>query len=348
MSDTSPLNEITDLAEENDQQDNQTPVVEQPQPEQEAEPLPDAQDTISLDTPPLLTMVREEEEEEETYIDNGPSAETRILTRKLSETAPIETPSLLAAQVSHLGAIRERNEDSSLILNAQMAGHFSQIPFGLYMVADGMGGHMNGHEASNLAIRVVTRQIINRIYLPMMQNTSGPPQAPVQEVLVQAVEAANDAIFSPDPDLDGGTTLTIALMIGRRLHVAHVGDSRAYLLHGDQFDQITDDHSLIRRLQDVGQLPADDPAFLNMRHVLLRAVGQGDELEVDTYTLRLPATGRLLLCSDGLSGLLTDSEMKVILQKSIPPTETADLLCQAALQAGGHDNITAVIVDFNL
>jgi PPM family protein phosphatase len=79
---------------------------------------------------------------------------------------------LQAAQVSHLGAIRERNEDSCLAFNAQMAGHFQQLPFGLYMVADGMGGHMNGHEASNLAIRVASRHIINRLYLPMLQATA--------------------------------------------------------------------------------------------------------------------------------------------------------------------------------
>jgi PPM family protein phosphatase len=113
----------------------------------------------------------------------------------------------------------------------------------------------------------------------------------VQEVLTQAVEKANDAILALIPELDGGTTLTIALIIGRRLHVAHVGDSRAYLLRDDQLEQITDDHSLVRRLQDVGQLPSDDEILYNMRHVLLRAVGQGDELEVDTYTLRLPSQG---------------------------------------------------------
>jgi PPM family protein phosphatase len=296
----------------------------------------------SLDTAPL-TMVRERDidGQDETI------SETGILIEKRAESASSENPQLLAAHVTHLGAFRERNEDSCLILSAQLGGHFQQLPLGLYMVADGMGGHRNGHEASNLAIRVAARHITNRIYLPMLQIASGPLQTPVQEVLVQAVEAANEAIFDPDPELDGGTTLTIALIIGRRLHVAHVGDSRAYLLRDDQLEMITDDHSLVRRMQEVGQLSDDDETLYNIRHVLLRAVGQGDELEVDTYTLRLPSRGRLLLCSDGLSGMITDAEIEEILRQEKPPAQTAASLFQAAMVAGGHDNITAVVVDFD-
>jgi PPM family protein phosphatase len=295
------------------------------------------------DTSPL-TMVREPGETQ----DGSTRIETRILTQRQAETAPLGSPYLGAAQISHLGAIRERNEDSCLAITSQIAGHFQQLPFGLYMVADGMGGHMNGHEASNMAIRIASRHILSNLYLPMLQDASSPLHIPVQEVLVDAVEKANDAIYSPDPEMDGGTTLTIALILGRRLHIAHVGDSRAYLLRDEELEQITDDHSLVRRLQDVGQLTGDDELLHNMRHVLLRAVGQGDELEVDTYTLRLPVNGRLLLCSDGLSGMITDGEIEEILRRAGSLTETADTLCQAALQAGGHDNITAVVIDFDL
>ncbi|MFO7537722.1 MAG: protein phosphatase 2C domain-containing protein [Chloroflexota bacterium] len=345
MNDTSPLTEPeqnnNDTKDSNqvDNADNGVNGVEDVKDvEETAVPAPEP-----LDTSPL-TMVREPTEpaaEKEV-------AETRILVSRQIEIASLENPHLQAAKVSHLGAIRDRNEDSCLIMTAQMAGHFEQLPFGLYIVADGMGGHMNGHEASNMAIRVATRQIINRIYLPMLQDTGNPLQTPVQEVLIQAVEDANDAIFDPDPEVDGGTTLTIALIIGRRLHVAHVGDSRAYLLYDDRLEMVTDDHSLARRLQEVGQLPTDEEAYYNIRHVLLRAVGQGDELEVDTYTLRLPPQGRLLLCSDGLSGMITDAEIEGILRQKTPPVKTADSLCQAALTAGGHDNITAVVIDFNL
>jgi PPM family protein phosphatase len=340
MSDTSPLNEpeqINQALPDRDQTELDNAggdnVVEET-----AVSSPD-----SLDTSPL-TMVRESSANN----NDETTLETRILVDRQAETTPLENPRLESAQISHLGAIRDRNEDSCLTMTTLMSGHFQQLPFGLYIVADGMGGHLNGHEASNLAIRIAARQIINRLYLPMLQNTGSPLQTPVQEVLIQAVEDANNAIFDPDPELDGGTTLTIALVIGRRLHVAHVGDSRAYLLRDNRLELITDDHSLARRLQDVGQLPADDQAYYNIRHVLLRAVGQGDELEVDTYTLRLPAQGRLLLCSDGLSGMIANSEMEEILCQESPPTETVDILCQTALAAGGHDNITAIVVDFEL
>lgn len=294
------------------------------------------------DTSPL-TMVREPSPPDTDEREH----ETRILIGRQAKAAPLAIPRLQATQVSHVGAIRERNEDACLALNAQLAGHFQQLPFGLYIVADGMGGHMNGHEASNLAIRVASRHIINRLYLPMLQATDSPLQIPVQEVLTQAVAKANAAIFSPDPELDGGTTLTIALIIGQRLYVAHVGDSRAYLLRQGQLEQITDDHSLVRRLQDVGQLAHDDEILYSMRHVLLRAVGQGDELEVDSYTLRLPSHGRLLLCSDGLSGIVSDPEIEALLQQPTSLSETADALFQAAMAGGGHDNISLVIVDFD-
>jgi PPM family protein phosphatase len=335
MNDTSPLTEP-----EKNRQDMQEPDRTDAGDNMEETAASHAN---SLDTAPL-TMVREPEADgqDETITETG------ILIEKRAGTAATENPRLQATYTTHLGAFRDRNEDSCLVMSAHLGGHFQQLPFGLYMVADGMGGHRNGHEASNLAIRVAAHQVTSRIYLPMLQSTGGPLQTPVQEVLVQAVAAANDAIFDPDPELDGGTTLTIALIIGRRLHVAHVGDSRAYLLRDDQLEMITDDHSLVRQMQEVGQLSDDDESLYNIRHVLLRAVGQGDELEVDTYTLRLPPRGRLLLCSDGLSGMITDVEIEEILRKEGSPAQIADSLFQAAMVAGGHDNITAVVVDFDL
>lgn len=309
---------------------------------------PDEVATAAPETAPL-TMVRESEPRSDSH-DNSDNhtIETRILIPKKADTAPLENPRLQVAYLCHVGGVRDRNEDACLVFDAQMGGHFQQLPFGLYLVADGMGGHINGHEASNMAIRIAARQIINRIYLPMLQEMGNPLQTPVQEVLVQAVESANEAIFDPDPEIDGGTTLTIALVIGQRLHVAHVGDSRAYLLRDGKLEAITEDHSLARHMQDVGDMHGDEQTFYNIRHVLLRAVGQGDELEVDTYTLRLPQHGRLLLCSDGLCGLISDDEIENIMQQTEGLVETTESLFQAAMTAGGYDNITAIVVDFNL
>jgi PPM family protein phosphatase len=341
MNDTTPLS--------NSEQDNVEPELAdhmETQPEQEdvaAEPV--SQEKPAAETAPL-TMVRSDDPPTGEQDDNV--LETRILTKKQLETGPLENPRLRVGQICHVGAVRDRNEDSCLVFDVQMGGHFRQHPFGLYIVADGMGGHINGHEASNIAIRIAARQIVNRIYLPMLQDMDNPLQTPVQEVLVQAVEAANEAIYNPDPELDGGTTLTIALIIGRRIHIAHVGDSRAYLLRDNKLEPITEDHSLARRMQNVGYPAADDQALYNIRHVLLRAVGQGEDLQVDSYTLRLPQNGRLLLCSDGVCGLLDDPQIEDIVRQSTDPTETAEALFQAAMAAGGYDNITAIVVDFNL
>jgi PPM family protein phosphatase len=341
MSESAPLTNS-----ENENMDHETVDQTAIESEQEEEVAHAAEQEALTppDTAPL-TMVREAEQPADEQ--GKTTLETRILTRKKMETAPLENARLQVAKICHVGAVRDRNEDACLVFDVQMGGHFQQLPFGLYIVADGMGGHLNGHEASNKAIRIAARQIVNRIYLPMLQEMGNPQQTPVQEVLRQAVEAANEAIYDPDPELDGGTTLTIALIIGRRLHVAHVGDSRAYLLRDGKLEAITEDHSLARRMQAVGQMSGDDQALYNVRHVLLRAVGQGEDLEIDTYTLRLPQHGRLLLCSDGLCGVISDAEIEQIMGQTESLTGTADALFQAAMTAGGYDNITTIVVDFS-
>ena len=181
--------------------------------------------------------------------------------------------------------------------------------------------------------------------MPLLHDDGGLNQTPVQEVLVNAVQAANTAVYQADLDSDSGTTLTIALVLGRRLHVAHVGDSRLYLLTDDGLQQVTNDHSLVQRLQDVGQ-PADDITFAQIRHVLLRAVGQIEDVEVDTYMRLLPKKGKLLLCTDGLSGPVPDADLQAVLQSNSYIEQMVDEFTEAAMAAGGNDNITAVVVDF--
>jgi len=243
---------------------------------------------------------------------------------------------------------RDRNEDSCLTFSSSVGGHFSMMPFGLYIVADGMGGHTNGHIASRIASRVAAHHILNKIYMPLLQSDGPPTQVPIQEVILDAVQAANKAVFEDEPEIDSGTTLTVALVLGRRLHIAHVGDSRLYLLADDEFEAITNDHSLVQRLQDVGQLTAEEATIYRYRNVLLRAVGQGEDVEVDTYMRLLPPRGKLLLCSDGLCGFVSDDTMKQILEKDSSLPQMLDELYDAAMAANSNDNITAVIVDFSL
>ncbi len=227
-----------------------------------------------------------------------------------------------------------------------MGGHFKMMPFGLYIVADGMGGHANGHMASKVASRVASHEIVENIYLPLLQDTNGGSPTPIQEVLVNAGQKANTAVYEVDIESDSGTTLTGVLLLGQRLYALHVGDSRAYIYTDGELEQITTDHSLVQRLQEVGQLTEDEAAFYQYRHVLLRAVGQADEVDVDTYMRRLPKNGRLLLCSDGLCSMINDKEIHAVMAKEDGLDNTAEELFTAAIEAGGHDNITIILVDF--
>jgi len=256
---------------------------------------------------------------------------------------------LRAVQSCHIGNVRSRNEDSSYIFTAESGGQEPLIPFGLYIVADGMGGHHDGHEASKGVSTLVAQNVLERIYLPLLKNRTddnGQPPEPVSEVILDAVQLANQHIHSPEPGKDSGTTLTAALVFGRRLYVVHVGDSRAYLLVGGELKQITVDHSYVRRLIDAGQITEEEAAVHPQRNMLYRAVGQGGDLDIDTFTQSLPRNGKLFICSDGLWGLIPGPVISDVLQQDVPLNVMTETLVQLALEAGGHDNITGVLVEF--
>lgn len=286
--------------------------------------------------------------------DTGKLQEEQVERHALIETGARvrprdgSAPRLFAARRCDLGAVRDRNEDYCLIFVSEAGGHFSLAPFGLFIVADGMGGHTNGHVASNLAARVAARHVLDNIYLPMLHNPNTAKQAPIQEVLANAVQAANTAVFQEDPQSDSGTTLTVALLLQRRLYVAHVGDSRLYLKKGEKLEVVTEDHSLVQRLKDVGSLTNEQAAVYRYKNVLLRAVGQAEDVEIDTYMRLLPKQGQLLLCSDGLCGMVTDEAIQEVMDRGLPVQETANALYDVAMEAGGYDNITAVVVNFEL
>jgi protein phosphatase len=246
------------------------------------------------------------------------------------------------------GAARERNEDACLALTAAFGGHFELRPLGLYLVADGMGGQREGHVASNAAARAFAEFVLANLYFPLLRGQIEPKETALLDVLERAIFAAHDAVIQPEQVENGGTTLTAALMWGHRLYVAHVGDSRAYLLAGSELQLLTDDHSLVNRLQETGRLSAESAQNFQYRHILLQALGQEGALTADTFAVDLPASGKLLLCTDGLSGLLAPEEIAVILCGEDDAQGMADSLYDAAMSAGGHDNITAVIVSFVL
>lgn len=259
-------------------------------------------------------------------------------------------PMLTSGHRCENGAERERNEDSCLVLTAEYGGHFATKPVGLYVVADGMGGEREGHVASNAAARAFGEHVLVNFYLPRLRGFPGPREVDIVDTLERAVFIAHDAVVRPEsahaPGGNGGTTLTAALIFGRRLYVAHVGDSRAYLLADGELRPLTDDHSLVRRLQDTGRLSAEDAQHFQYRNVLLQALGQEGALTADTFAIDLPDSGKLLLCSDGLCGLVSSEAMTVILDRAAAAQELADELYEAAMAAGGYDNITAIVVNF--
>jgi serine/threonine protein phosphatase PrpC len=170
-----------------------------------------------------------------------------------------------------VGKVRRHNEDTALIIAAVHDGDDALPAFGLFVLADGMGGHQAGEIASSLAARTVAHHIVRQLYLPtLISREHGTDQPALHEALVDAVQAANAAVAKQVPG--GGTTLTGALLIGPRAYIAHVGDSRAYVVTEEGLDQITHDHSLVDRLVELGQLTPAEAATHPQKNVLYRAI----------------------------------------------------------------------------
>ena len=147
--------------------------------------------------------------------------------------------------------------------------------------------------------------------------------------------------------MDSGTTLTAILIFGRRIYLTHVGDSRAYLLSNGQLKQLTTDHSYVRRLIDAGQLSEEEALIHPQRNMLYKAVGLGGIMDIDTFTQTLPKKGTLIICSDGLWGLVSDTSITNVVQKDTSLWDRANELINLAREAGGHDNISAILISFS-
>jgi len=269
---------------------------------------------------------------------------TSAASRSPSPRVPSIQPRLKVGWATDVGKVRRHNEDAALIITAAHDSDDALPTFGLFVLADGMGGHQAGEVASSLAARTVAHHIMRHLYLPTLINQErGADQPALNEVLVDAVQAANRAVADWVPS--AGTTLTCALLLGPRAYIAHVGDSRAYIFTEDGLDQITHDHSLVDRLIELGQLTRDEAAIHPQKNVLYRAVGQSGLLEVDTYVRTIPPGGRLLLCSDGLWGTASETEMTDIVKTTSSLQSACESLVAAANRAGGPDNITAILVE---
>lgn len=223
---------------------------------------------------------------------------------------------------THVGLVRTGNEDAFLLAPP------------LFAVADGLGGHQAGEIASSLAI--------DRLLVTA-------PRIADARALGRAIEQANAAVIEAAETGRGrsgmGTTLTAAMLDGSRVVVAHVGDSRAYLLHYGRLQQLTEDHSMVADLVRQGALTAEEARFHPNRSVITRALGSDPRTPVDILEVEATPGDRLLLATDGLTGLVPDAEIERILALSPTPGEAVDALIDAALEAGGADNVTVVVSD---
>lgn len=221
-----------------------------------------------------------------------------------------------------VGCVRDHNEDSLVVTPP------------LFVVADGMGGHAAGEVASEIATTVLAEKA---------------PKTPDAEALGRAVEDANLEIIAAAEDGRGregmGTTCTAAILQEERLVIAQVGDSRAYLLHQGKLQQLTRDHSLVAMMVEAGQLTPEEARVHPRRSVITRALGTDPSTKPDLYEIDVEAGDRLLLCSDGLYGMVEDPDIQAIMTRTADPQRCASQLVNEAIAAGGNDNVTVIVVD---
>ncbi|MBK7319364.1 protein phosphatase 2C domain-containing protein [Candidatus Villigracilis affinis] len=273
----------------------------------------------------------------------APLSDQQINSIIANQYVKYETKQVIASVGQSVGKQREHNEDSLLAITSTISGSTESIPFGLYIVADGMGGHQFGEVASNAAVRIMGGNITKKFHSYLYNLPTQALQESLQEVMESSVMEAHQYVQKEAPG--SGTTVTAALVLGQQVTIAHVGDSRAYSIYPDgRIEPITRDHSLVKRLEELGHLSKDEAANFPHRNVLIRALGQGESLEADVFTVPFPQAGYLMICSDGLWGVISEKDI----YRSIAEAPNLHRACQnmveAANLAGGPDNITVILV----
>jgi serine/threonine protein phosphatase PrpC len=256
--------------------------------------------------------------------------------------ARLEPQQLISGCAQSIGKQRDHNEDWMFTFSATTGGEGSSAPLGLYIVADGMGGHQFGEVASSAAVRTMANYMLKRFHTYLINPSEG-IEEPLQEMMRSAITEAQRAVMQAAPG--SGTTLTAVLVLGQQMTIGHVGDSRAYAVRTDgRIEALTRDHSLVKRLEELGQISSEEAAAHPQRNVLYRALGQGEVLEPDIFTTPFPQPGYLLICSDGLWSVLPDDNLSKLVTSASSLQEACQSLVEAANSAGGPDNITAILV----
>lgn len=273
---------------------------------------------------------------------------------------------LTAASLSDTGRQREENED---YLWAQIYHPPQKEPVGLFVVCDGMGGHMGGKYASYWAVEAVRREFadlfvekdpratlvltdedIERVRAGELITPSPPPEIDLEDLTYAAIQKANHVVYEyanhrPEKAANAGTTITLMATRGDQAVIANAGDSRLYRIREGQITQITRDHSLVASLVLEGQILPEEVYIHPQRNVIYRYLGQKGLVQPDLYHDVLQPGDVVLLCSDGLWEMVRDPKIFVeLIEKACDPEEACRNLVEAANQAGGEDNISVIVV----
>ena len=238
-----------------------------------------------------------------------------------------------------VGRKRDHNEDSFLV----------DEDLGLYLVADGMGGHAGGGTASRIAVQTIraSLQTAREADPELFSRLGALEESPLREVLREAVETACQRIYQAaqsDPSLAGmGTTVTAAVLAGSNTFVAHVGDSRCYIARKGHIYQVSEDHSLVNEQLKAGAITPEEARNSRFKNIITRSVGFEADVTVDMMGLELEPGDRLVICCDGLSNLVDDEEILEIVTQ-IPLEAAPERLIELANDRGGDDNITAIVI----
>jgi serine/threonine protein phosphatase PrpC len=238
--------------------------------------------------------------------------------------------------------IKQSSVPQSSVRYANGRGH-------VFIVADGMGGVVGGEKASAIAVGAIEEFLLNALHWLISLDGSG--ETSVLDEFKAALRSADACVYAAaanDPGLRGmGTTLTMAYSIDADLFVAHVGDSRCYLLRGGALTQLTHDDTLVQQLVDGGLVRPENVGDHGLRHVITNVVGgPSTGVQVEVHWTRLEAGDVLLLCTDGLTGMVTDEHIKAVLQSSLRPRDACIELARLANEQGGDDNLTVIVARY--
>lgn len=249
-----------------------------------------------------------------------------------------------AGWATERGQRRRKNEDSAAAVNIDFLEGDAVQSVGIYAVADGMGGHHDGEVASRMAVNTAVRGFIDQI-----TEASGKVADAYIRWLERAVQTTHRAVHTRNEaeENDMGTTLVMAVVVGKHAYIANVGDSRAYLItrEGD-IQQITEDQTMLKELVSRGVMSEEEATRHPYGSLLSNAIGLGQQVEVDTFVTEFSGDGFLLLCSDGLTRELSDTRIREIVVNAASPQDACDHLVSAANEAGGRDNIAVVLIQF--